>query len=239
MKKNWTMRIAGLMAVLTLVTSCFVGGTFAKYVAKNEVQNNARVAKFGVTVTAAADKMFKTEYAKHDSSFTLAANTVVSSNTDKLVAPGTNGKLAAFTFTGTPEVAVRVTYKVEDGDISLANWKADNDTTDSTPAAYYCPLIVKVGTTTLKGMDYTSETAFAAAIKDAINNLKKDVAANTDLSTINLDDEITWEWPFETGADDAAKAANNVLDTYLGDQAAAGNAGTINLKITCEVTQID
>ena len=234
MKRNWTMRVAVLMAVLALVTSCFVGGTFAKYVAKDEVNATARVAKFGVVVTPSADKMFATEYEKHDTSFTLAANTVVSSNSDRLVAPGTNGKLAAFTFTGEPEVAVRVSFKVEDGDIELTNWRVEGD-------AYYCPLIVTVGTTELKGMDYTSEDEFAEAIKDAINALEKDVEANTDLSTIDLDEEITWEWPFETGANETEIAANDINDTFLGDKAAANlaDAGTISLKITCAVTQID
>ena len=31
MKKNRTMRVAALLLALTLMTSCFVGGTFAKY----------------------------------------------------------------------------------------------------------------------------------------------------------------------------------------------------------------
>ena len=31
-KKHWTLRAAGLLFALVLITSCFVGGTFAKYV---------------------------------------------------------------------------------------------------------------------------------------------------------------------------------------------------------------
>lgn len=38
MKKNSTMRLAALLLVLTLVTSCFVGGTFAKYTAGATVE---------------------------------------------------------------------------------------------------------------------------------------------------------------------------------------------------------
>ena len=42
---------------------------------------------------------------------------------------------------------------------------------------------------------------------------------------------ISWAWAF-TGNDDDK-------DTYLGDQAAAGNAATISLDVTATVTQID
>ena len=46
------MRVAGLLLALVLVTSCFVGGTFAKYVTSGDSTDSARVAKFGVTVKA-------------------------------------------------------------------------------------------------------------------------------------------------------------------------------------------
>ena len=61
-KKNWTMRAAVLLFALVLISSCFVGGTFAKYVTSAGGSATARVAKFGVTVTAANDTMFKTAY---------------------------------------------------------------------------------------------------------------------------------------------------------------------------------
>ena len=49
------MRVAGLLLALVLVTSCFVGGTFAKYVTGNYGEDNARVAKFGVAVQGTSD----------------------------------------------------------------------------------------------------------------------------------------------------------------------------------------
>ena len=51
MKKNWTMRVALLIVALTLITSCFVGGTFAKYVTGASYEDTARVAKFGVLLS--------------------------------------------------------------------------------------------------------------------------------------------------------------------------------------------
>ena len=52
MKKNSKlMRASFVLLVLTLITSCFVGGTFAKYVSEGEGTDSARVAKWGVEVT--------------------------------------------------------------------------------------------------------------------------------------------------------------------------------------------
>lgn len=222
MKKNWTMRVAVLMVALTLITACFVSGTFAKYVTSGNSTDTARVAKFGVTVTGETGMFFET-YEAHDSSFTLADNTVVS--TDQVVAPGTSGELTKIGLDGTPEVAVRVNYAVTS--LELANW-VDGD------GEYYCPLIIKVGTQEFNGASFTSADDFEAAVEAAIEATTVDYEAGTDLS--DQDDDgiaISWSWPFTTGD------ANDVKDTYLGDQAALDNAATITLGVTCTVTQID
>ena len=52
MKKTKLMRAALLLLVLTLITSCFVGGTFAKYTTSEKGSDTARVAKWGVEITA-------------------------------------------------------------------------------------------------------------------------------------------------------------------------------------------
>lgn len=44
-RNNKLMRASGFLLVLTLITSCFVGGTFAKYVSRAETSDSARVAK--------------------------------------------------------------------------------------------------------------------------------------------------------------------------------------------------
>lgn len=122
-KKNWTMRAAVLMLALVLITSCFVGGTFAKYVTSGSGTDSARVAKFGVTVSANGD-VFAKEYDTDDQTVVgTIAKSVIS--TDKVVAPGTtsNGDFVAATITGTPEVAVRVSYKLDAATLQLENWK--------------------------------------------------------------------------------------------------------------------
>lgn len=225
-KTNSTFKLAGILLALVLVTSCFVGSTFAKYVTSETGTDSARVAKFGVTITANGTT-FADTYATDDANVVAAiANSVVS--TEKVIAPGTKGDMVSATITGTPEVAVEVKYEatVELGD----NWK------DST-GAYYCPLEITITgdgePVTLKGTDYESADAFEAAIKEKIDEYKKNYAAGTDLSAVETVKPIavSWAWAFE-GNDD-------VKDTYLGDQAAAGSAATISLEIKTTVTQID
>ena len=235
-KKNWTLRAAVLMFALVLITSCFVGGTFAKYVTSGSGTDSARVAKFGVTVTASGD-LFAKEYATDDQTVVgTIAKSVIS--TDKVVAPGTesNGDFVAATVTGTPEVAVRVSYKLDTATLQLENWK-DGD------GKFYCPLVFKVktpdGNTVISGMEFQTAEAMKAALVNAVAAYTKDYAPGTDLSGKAAETlAISWEWPFETGAD-ADKPANNVKDTFLGDEAAAGRAATVSLTLATTVTQID
>jgi len=234
-KKNWTLRAAVLMFAFVLITSCFVGGTFAKYVTGGSGTDSARVAKFGVTVTANGT-MFAKEYATDDQAVVgTIAKSVIS--TDKVVAPGTksNGDFVAATITGTPEVAVRVSYKLDIASLQLENWQDGN--------GFYCPLVFKIktseGNQAIIGTDYTSADHMKAALVNAVAAYTKDYAPGTDLSGKAAETlAISWEWPFETGTD-ADKPANNIRDTFLGDEAAAGRAATVSLTLATTVTQID
>ena len=218
-RSSMMVRLVAVLAVTMMFTMCFVGGTFAKYTTSGTSNDSATVAKWGVTVTGYATTFAK-EYAKTDNSFT---GTYSVASDGKVVAPGTSGDMAAFTITGTPEVAVNVAFT---GTLELGdNW------VDST-SAYYCPIEITVGDTTFKGTDYTSADEFEAAVNAKIAAFTKDYAAGTNLSTISTDaPAISWTWAFSSNDD--------VKDTYLGDQAAEGNAAIISLEVTVTVTQID
>jgi len=113
MKKNKMMRIASVLLVAVLISTCAISGTFAKYVTKVSGTDKARVAKWGIVLTLSAGEVFDTEYITHDEAALEAGMevSVKSSNEDKLVAPGTSAKDidAEITgkVTGTPEVATR------------------------------------------------------------------------------------------------------------------------------------
>ena len=87
MKGSKLPKLAALLLVLTLATTCFVSGTFAKYVSEGEGEDAARVAKWGVKVEIAGDG-FKTTYGKDEVNANVDGPTVVSSTTEKVVAPG-------------------------------------------------------------------------------------------------------------------------------------------------------
>lgn len=220
MKKNKFMKLASGLLVLCLMTTCVIGATLAKYVTADTKTDQARVAKWGVRVEGTADT-FKETYAKDDTGVTLDANTVVS--TADVVAPGTKGSMAAFTITGTPEVAVNVAFT---GVLELGDkWVVSG-------SAYYCPLEIKVGDTTFKGTDYTSADLFEEAVENKIATYSNNYAVGANLGDATAP-AISWEWKYD--------ANDDVKDTYLGNQAAAdpANAPKISLTVTATVTQID
>lgn len=215
-RSSMMVRLVAVLAVTMMFTMCFVGGTFAKYVTSYSNGDDARVAKWGVSITGTGD-LFKETYAT-DSLF--VGNTVVS--TADVVAPGTSGDMANFTISGTPEVAVNVKFT---GDLNLGDKWVDAG------GNYYCPIEITVGNDTINGKDYQYASAFEAAVEAKIAAFSKDYEPNKDLSTIGGDaPAISWKWAFE---------GNDVKDTYLGNQAALGNAATISLDVTVTVTQID
>ena len=234
MKKNRIMRVAAVLAIAVLLTTCAISSTFAKYTTSKSGSDTARVAKFGVEITANGS-MFATSY-KNDAAIgttAAAAGSSVSSDSNKLVAPGTKGALANATITGTPEVAVNVTYVAE---LTLTGWAVGESN------ELYCPLIIKVGDDTygITGMKdstgaeaahkYATIAELEEAVETAIGAYSEDYAAGTDLSTIGAAGyvSVSWEWAFDKN-DDAK-------DTLLGN---ATTAATIKLRITTTVTQID
>lgn len=231
MKKNKMMRAASFLLVAVLLTTSVISGTFAKYVTTATGSDSARVAKWGVTITANGST-FAQEYATDNTEVVgTIAKSVVSTNADKLVAPGTGGSMVAMTLAGIPEVAVNVTYAA---DLALSsNWKVDGEE--------YCPIIFTVDGVTY-GTNATDATNRYATIGQLITEVEGAIAKysenylpHTDLSvegTVKTPD-VSWKWPFSTSEE------NDVKDTFLGGQAAAGNPATVTLTIETTVTQID
>ena len=230
MKKNFMMRAASVLLVAVMLTTCAISGTFAKYTTGADADSSARVAKFGVDVTATVAP-FLAEYdadvTAMDQTNAAITKTVVAYNgVDLLVAPGTSGDLGATTITGTPEVAVNVK---KEATLTLTKWEDAN--------GYYCPIVITVNGNKFDGTAYSSAADFIADVEAAIE-ADINYAPNTTLD--NTDDvAITWAWAFDDTKADAAAGQNDVSDTYLGDAAADGNAATIALELVTTVTQID
>ena len=242
-KTGKTMRVAGLLLALVLVTSCFVGGTFAKYVTTGGGTDHARVAKFGVTVKATGnDTMFATQYDKAEGTPAAlkAQYSVVSGDTTKVVAPGTkNDDCLTVSVTGKPEVAVEVDY---DAVVNLTGkWEYKyTDDQGTAHTEFYCPLVIKVGDKTFTGTDYTSVKEFTDAVAKAITDLSAVYPAGTELNgSASKGFNVSWEWPFEGGK---GSKQTDVKDTYLGNQAATLtgiDVPNVVIQAAVTVTQID
>lgn len=243
MKKHSALsRASGILLVLTLATSCVVGGTFAKYVTEGKGTDSARVAKWGVEVTANND-MFDAYYGKDNPNYTLTKTvdgkqvSVLSSNeTETVVAPGTEKQYAGITVTGQPEVAVEVetTATVNLGE----NWVDDE-------GKYYCPLVFTVAGKPYSGLDYDNIIAFQNAIEGAIETAGSAICdVNTNLEEHPIDTSFSWKWPFAGENEGGTGHANQTdeKDTQLGNKAANEPdkaPGVVELTVTTTVTQID
>lgn len=240
MKKNKMLRMASALLVLTLLTTCIIGGTFAKYTTSGTATDTARVAKWGVEVKSTGNA-FATEYDTDDTNVkgTIAKSVVTATESGadgkKLVAPGTSGELFKSSITGTPEVAVKVTTNAE---LKLTGWTINIGDGDKE----YCPIVITIDSTEYKMGANTDESqhtyatieAFENAVEDA---LKKDATfePNTDLKNAYVYDRVVkWSWAF--AGSDANPYQTDKKDTALGNLT---TAPTIKFTCTTTVTQID
>ena len=271
MKKRTMTKLIGLLACLCLITSCFVGSTLAKYVVGASASDTARVAKFGVDVTASGS-LFSTTYLDSTGSNLPGAGatvTVESSDTAKVVAPGTQNTAGlSFSVSGTPEVDVQVTFAASStADIMLAATTGganagyadlttgDNATDVFALASEYHPVKFTLN-------DGSTNVVNGGTLNDVVSYLNTNYGtatyqANQSLATSIPNFTLSWTWDYYVDA------ATDKADTFLGDLAAGlasakkttdntANPITwtaltdntdydldINLTLTITVTQVD
>ena len=246
MKKNNMLRIASVLLVAVLLSTCAISGAFAKYAATvDPVTDSARVAKFGITLSAGTANGFATQYEADDNETSIDYTVKADA---KVVAPGTTGSLTnAIVVTETftekvegdatvqvfdREVAVKVDYTAT---VALEGWTIGGDE--------YCPIVI-----TIAGEDYfVGKTEkdendqdkvviediddLKGAVVAAISGLSAEYGVNERIDSLPA---ITWTWDF-TDATDGEITANDLLDTKLGQ---AGTA-SISIQVSATVTQID
>ena len=102
MTKNKMMRIASVLLVAVLLTTCAISGTFAKYTSKATATDTARVAKWGWGTTSISLNLFDMYYEGGDVDAT-----------ENVIAPGTE-MTASIEYspsnTFKPEVAYKLTF---------------------------------------------------------------------------------------------------------------------------------
>lgn len=227
MKKNKIMRLASALLVLTLMTTCAISSTFAKYTTSTTGGDEARVAYWGFDQNASTTiDLFNPTYTN-----------VKSENNENVIAPGTE-KTSTFAFgytnnTGKNIKAPEVAYTL----------KVDADVTGTTTALDANP---SFNWTLKKGDEDATTYKTVAELTAAIKELSGDSTgtkryeAGTLPAAFTSADEIYtigWEWKFEDpSTTPAAVTQQDVTDTAMGNATTLDN---VNLKITVTATQVD
>lgn len=216
MKKNAMLKIAAILMVAVLLTTCAISSTFAKYASNFNSTATARVAKWGVGAATTLE-LFATEYGTAQDTPDNVEAVVASGSSlgfDGIVAPGTTG-LAEVTsvLSGTPEVSVKVNYTI---DIEYTNFISGYD-----PIKW-----------SLNGTDWFDAATFETKVAELTFD---EIAAGTDLSSAtNIGLDIHWKWDFES--DGANASANDVNDTAMGNK--TGNeVPAISVVLTTNIIQ--
>lgn len=221
MKKTKFMRAALLLLVLTLITSCFVGGTFAKYTTSTTGNDSARVAYWGFDQNASTTiDLFDGEY----------TNVKASGEVDgfsNVIAPGTE-KSTTFAFGYTnyktdtikaPEVAYTFTVN--------PTITGDYDSLDANGSFKW---------TLAKGDAAATEYGTVAELLAAIKALSGDSTGTKTYNPGELPAAFTaadevytigWKWAFD---------GNDTADTALGNSQTLEN---VTFSITITATQVD
>ena len=213
MTKSKSTRLTALLMSLVLITSCFVGGTLARYITSTSSEDSARVAVWGINADEIEMDLFDAQY-ELDGTIVAKAN-----DGDNIIAPGT-GKMSKFSIvnlddTLAPEVMYEVRIDLDDSEIDqriLDNpsiqWKLDNNawgTWESTKA------------------DILALSGDASGVKTYAPNTIAEEFANGKEHT------ISWQWLLDNN--------NDIMDTAMGNLAVEGDiTAKIVVKITAEQT---
>lgn len=221
MKKTKFMRAALLLLVLTLITSCFVGGTFAKYTTSTTGNDSARVAYWGFNQNAS------TTIDLFDGVYTNVKASGKVDGFSNVIAPGTE-KTSTFAFGYTnyktdkitaPEVAYTFTVN--------PTITGDYDSLDANGSFKW---------TLAKGDAAATEYDTVTDLLGAIKALSGDSTGTKTYNPGELPAAFTaadevytigWKWAFD---------GNDTADTALGNSQTLEN---VTFSITITATQVD
>ena len=215
MKKNFAMRIAACLLVVTMLSLCMVSYTYAKYTTGIKGTSSiTMIAKWGINLELVTDGNI------YDDDKTTDDVVNCSVKNAYFAAPGTHKKIATVKLTGTPDVAYAINVVPA---IKLEGWVVgDNEV--------YCPLVFTVGNEQFQIDDtITTTDALIKAVGEAIETAlcEGNHKAGEAIADTAADLEISWTWAFETG--------NDAKDTELANKGQA----KVDVSLTIEVNQLD
>ncbi len=230
MKTNKTMRIASVLLVLVLLSTCAISGTFAKYTSTANSSDSARVAYWGWSpATMNIEGLFATSYT--DDNGMLASADAIAPGTKNSATFGFAYKANTNDSVTAPEVAYQFDVDVvATCDESIKNnpnivWSLDDA---------LAPAVAESAEGAGDGKAAGSFDALVAAIEDLQNGDDDDNIYNPGElpSAFDAADEthkISWEWKFDENNNDAT-------DTAMGN---ADPLAQVSIEITVTATQLD
>ncbi len=223
MKKNKTMRLASVLLVMVLLSTCVIGGTFAKYTRQINNQDSARVARWGFggeNEHIAITNLFMNAY----------GDTVKGTGDANVIAPGT-GNTATFQFIFTDELGtaeapeVAYTISVDAGEDTCPDAIAGNG---SIKWAVVQGEVTDF--TTIDTKEWGSWEDMIAEIEslDGSATGEQEYAPGSELPPVSANPyTVAWKWDFD---------GNDAGDTVMGNEK---NLAEVVLKITITATQKD
>ena len=222
MMKNKMMRAASVLLVAVLLSTCAISGTFAKYVTSATGTDNARVAKWGITMTNNSSDTFVATY--KNGQLETSVNGVENSAAKDVVAPGTTSTVTyevngapetdyviSFDYSGVKEVFLKAgtvfTYTNADANGTPADnavYDAGMSTTSTTITADYLPIKYQVVMTTKLGT-----VAYSTTVSPEAN---KYVESDSDANDNNGND--TYTYPVVGKLEDALKQLQATTVTF-------------------------
>lgn len=188
MKKNKIMRIASVLLVAVLLSTCAISGTFAKYTTTASGTSTARVAKWDVDITNGtqnqtfAFNLFENvQDTKNNASEgeDYTESDVKKESNKNIIAPGTQG---SFRIQITNKSEVNAKYTI---DYTVTNIKR-----------------IPVKFSVNNGEDWTDDLT--------------DVTDDLPIDNQTVDITVMWKWAFEA-ENDNDKVATDATDTSLGE----------------------
>ena len=225
------MRLASALLVITLLTTCIISGTFAKYISEKSATDTGTVAKWefkvgdkDITEEAFTFDLFED---KTSGSYDEKDNDVVMNK----IAPGTSGSFK-LDLTNTSEVTAA--YKIE-------FTETNGDSSGSPDASKHIPIQYCIGEGTngaLKNTETWSDDISSLNITSS-TNLKFGDSGNTASYTIH------WRWAYQKGSEDsdtntsAHASQSDTNDTALGVAAQSSSAPQVTVTAKVTATQVD
>ena len=189
MKKNAMLKIAAVLLVAVLLTTCAISSTFAKYVTEGKSYDSgkSRVARWGVTAeTELSGTLFAKSYSSANGSVQSLYDEDEDGEIDLVFAPGTSGTVSMDTeLGGTPEVSGIVDYT---GTCEAASDDLENLLT---------VLNLKVNNVAVTYANVTAAGGLGQYLNEQINAMDYRFTPGTDLDGTTKTLTISWDWQYE------------------------------------------